>query len=302
MNYTATCLQKFRTLPQAIKDKVGSLKALQKIKILEEKYGVSFSFLVVLVAIGELSLDGIMEYLMKKHNLSEEDAFEARDDLTNEIFSELLIVRNPFVDSIETVEEFFRERLLYLFQNEEDAKNVNEAVLVFLSEDEKFQENIRHLLLENNEKLGVKRITINGTETDQTISNWLRDFIAQHGSEELDELALAKYLTQSPNIKLLNAEEKELVRKLFKTYYNITFFPDSLLDIPVEDWEIIPTLINEEKKKIKPGIKEAEEPTEKEKQVYYLEQSLVNYDPETLEYKVIVQEINRLRRELAVEK
>src|SRR3989339_772390 len=65
-------------------------------------------------------------------------------------------------------------------------------------------------------------------------------FIKQYGSGFFDNVTLSRYITFSENVKKLDENEKNLVKKLLQLYRNLKFFPDSMKDIPVDDWEIVP--------------------------------------------------------------
>ena len=108
---------------------------------------------------------------------------------------------------------------------------------------------------------------------------------------------MAEYLSQSPNIKSLKPEEKELVRKVLKLYRNLAFFPESMDGIALENWEILPLNHNDVKNNLeKENISENPVITERQKTIFDLQKNLTKYPTTSLEYKAIHQEINRLSR------
>jgi len=319
MNYIAKCLEKFRQLPESTKNILGSLEVLTIIKKLEEKYDIKLSFLIVLVAIGEVSLSGISEYLEKKYNFREEDAFELRSELVREVFSLLLINNSEIEISEATVKDIFATKIVEFMNDASKASELNHGIFTLFSQNGALQEELNKIFLNNQEKVATSRITLEGREVSPTITNWLKDFIKFNGSDIFDDLALAQYLSASANAKNLPSDEKELVRKLLKLYRNLAFFPESLENYSIKDWQIIPIDINavnvfsdvlddgELAEKIEPVIAKPvriEETskvkiTENKKEITpfdELKQTLTQYASDSLEYKAVLQEIGRLKK------
>lgn len=317
MNYIAQCLEKFRALPEPIKNRLGGFEVLRNIKKLEEKYDVQLSFLVVLAAIGEISLDGISEYAEKKFGFSEEDAFDLRSDIIREVFSLLLFNdEQPVMSEVELKEEFSKG-IIKLLTDNAAAENINFSIFSLFSKNGALQENLSNILLENQEIITSEHIIIEDREVSPTISNWLKDFIKINGSEMFDELKMAEYLSSSVNAKKLKQAEKDLLRKLFRLYRNLSFFPDSMGSDPIEDWQIIPVdKVEESKKVLKPGVFKdvlddsqpavSKEPslassqtlpqTSSPSPLNELQGALSQYTPGSLEYKAVKQEIEHLKK------
>lgn len=315
MNYIAQCLEKFRALPEPTKNRLGGFEVLQNIKKLEEKYEVQLSFLVVLVAIGEISLDGISEYAEKKYGFSEEDAFDLKSDMIREVFSLLLFNVDQAVMSETALKEEFSKGIIKLLTDNAEAENLNFNIFSLFSKDGTLQETLSNLLLENQETITSERIIIEDKESSPTISNWLKDFIKINGSEMFDELKMAEYLSSSVNAKKLKQSEKDLLRRLFRLYRNLSFFPDSMGNDPIEDWQIIPVdRIETNKKFSKPGVfrdalddsqpiissvsSSAPLNTKKLEDIPLneLQEALTQYAPSSLEYKAVKQEIEHLKK------
>lgn len=298
MNYIAQCLERFRALPEPIKNRLGGVEVLRNIKKLEEKYDVQLSFLVVLVAIGEISLDGISEYAEKKFGFSEEDAFDLRSDMVREIFSLLLFNdEKPVMPEAELKEEFSKG-IVKLLTDNAAADDVNFSIFSLFSKNGALQENLNNILLTNQEIITSGHLVIEDKEAAPTISNWLKDFIRVNGSEMFDELKMAEYLSSSANAKQLKQTEKDLLRKLFRLYRNLSFFPDSMGSDPIEDWQIIPVdKVDDDKKIFKSnGVQDVLADNAPATPLDQLQEALTRYAPGSLEYKAVKQEIERLKK------
>ena len=83
--YLSECLEKFHDLPDQIQDLIGGFDACLLVKKLEDAYNVSLSFSVILVAIGELTIDDLPDYLNLKFKLDKQKGLEIADKLEEEI-------------------------------------------------------------------------------------------------------------------------------------------------------------------------------------------------------------------------
>lgn len=282
---------------------------------MEEKYKVQLSFLVVLVAINEISLDGISEYAEKKYGFSEEDAFDLKSDMIREVFSLLLFNVDQAVMSETSLKEEFVKGIIKLLTDNLEAENLNFNIFSLFSKDGTLQETLSNILLENQETITSEHIIIEDKESSPTISNWLKDFIKINGSEMFDELKMAEYLSSSVNARKLKQSEKDLLRRLFRLYRNLSFFPDSMGNDPIEDWQIIPVdKIEINKKFSRPGafqdVLDDSQPiiplvsslaplnTKKLEDIPLneLQEALTHYASGSLEYKAVKQEIEHLKK------
>lgn len=255
---------------------------------------------------------------IEEENLSNIDVLaEAHDRLVDPLEEKALVL------------EFFRQDLVEILKAEtpEAIKSLNGAVIYLLLNVDIFKTEISNALFENKLILTKNRINLDGKEAVPTIANWLKDFIRINGSEIFNEVVLAQYLGSSSNASRLGQEEKKTVGKLLKLYRNLVFFPESMQDKPLDKWEIIPVDYNEgaENKgamasRVKAGSKTtpvddvlsndraAKTPEgarvktpEAEKLSFgeswpKLEEILQKYTPGSLEYKVIKEEIARLKK------
>jgi hypothetical protein len=141
--------------------------------------------------------------------------------------------------------DLFRDGLVDVLQmsEPEDADYIyhfNMTLISLLIDDEKFKQEMERVLYDNKEELTSNTFVLADREMPPTIGNWIKDFLAREGSAMFDQVVMSKYITDSPNVRRLNPEEKERVRKLIRLYRNLKFFPDSMFDRIIADWEIIP--------------------------------------------------------------
>jgi hypothetical protein len=311
MNYVAQCLEKFRRLPENIKEILGGLDALLVIKKLEDVYNISLSFLVVLVAIGEVSLEDIPGYLKKKYGFSEEDAFDLQNELTRKIFSFVLVAPSVSVISESAAEGILSEGINGLLADSKKAQEFNEGLFGLFSKNGLLPDKLSKNFVNNQERLTSGSILSEGKEVAPTVANWLKDFISVSGSGIFDDLALIQYLSNSSNVKRLDEKDKNLLRRLLRLYRNLVFFPNSMGNLPVEDWEIIPIDKKEDEKKIREDVLAAPSPKatgvrilsaaasplpDKLATLTELEKMLPQYPAASLEHKAVSQEISRFKK------
>lgn len=143
-------------------------------------------------------------------------------------------------------EKVFAERIAAILQStsEEMADILEDYNLVLVNiiandQDKTFTQALASALRSNQEKLTHKEFVLEGKPERPTISHWLKDFIKQHGASIFDNVTLSRYLTNSPNAKILSEAERQILRRLLLVYRNVQFFPES---VPkgAETWDIIP--------------------------------------------------------------
>lgn len=316
--YLAECLEKFHELPEQIQDLIGGFESSIFVKKIEDAYNISLSFAVILVSIGELALEDLPDYLNLKFNLDKSKGEEIADQLEDNIFIPVLdlmiemgglekteigneeekISQIPLPDKKEYILKTFTDDLVVAIKSDSaKIKDFNIALFQIFNEDDSFSDKVEALLYNNQEKLSDHQIILDGHPASPSIANWLKDFIKKYGSDLFDEVVLAEYLSQSPNVKSLKPEEKELVRKVLKLYRNLVFFPQSMDGVAVENWEIVPLDHDVIKTATEPkNITENPVITERQKTIFDLQKNLAKYPANSLEYKAISQEINRLSR------
>ena len=325
-SYLSECLEKFHDLPDHIQDMIGGFEACLELKKIEDAYNVSLSFAVILIAIGELTIDDLPEYLNLKYKIDLKKGEEITDLVDDKIFSQVIDLildadledETSVVEVVDNTRKFGpltemsladkKEFILKTFTSEiipalkaepTRLQDFNIALFQAFNEDEDLEDKVEALLYNNQEKLSDHQIILDNHPASPSIANWLKDFIKKYGSDLFNEVVLAEYLSQSPNIKSLKPEEKELVRKVLKLYRNLVFFPQSMDGISMENWEIFPVNHSEVSKKnvLEPeNLSENPVITERQKTIFDLQKNLTKYPTTSLEYKAIHQEINRLSR------
>ncbi len=255
MNYTLECLEKFEELDFELKEIFGGDKANSLIEELESQFEVDLAFSLILLAINELRISDLAEYLKKKYNLAPEKANLIIKEIEEKIIKladeyilerqEEKIVEN--INIIEIIMSVFAENLLLIFSYpKEDVRNFNIATFAAFNEVEMLEEKVFNAFYNNQELISKEKIIIDDRQKKATVANFLKDFIKTHGSDMPDNLILANYLNSSSNVKKLSEAEKNILNRVLKTYRNLIFFPDSMEGVPMEFWEIIPVRGNNE--------------------------------------------------------
>jgi hypothetical protein len=248
MNYINDCLQQFNNLPENIKSVIGGEKAVQIVDGINKKYKIDVSFLIVLVAIGEIDIDEIPEYIIAKFKLEKISAEEVRNLLVSEIFSTKIAEQKPaIVDNSENVmvadiKNIFSTGLNKIFASSfEDQDELNAKIIYLTAVNENLNEEMLFkILLDSSEQLIETPILLEKKKVVATVSNWMKDFIKNLGTEIFDNVVMTKYLTTSENCKKLNSQDREKVKNLLLLYRNLRFFPISQGDKDPDEWEIIP--------------------------------------------------------------
>lgn len=289
-DYIAECLEKFQDLPKDFKESVGGFEACLKIKKIEDNHGgVPLGFATILVAIGEIEMDKLPEYLKIRFDLSDDQAASIASELDTEVISPALAaiglsVASTTYDPNELAKIFKEGVLAALALDNDSLKLLNVAIFKFLSDDEDREDELAGYLRKNQEVLSKRKISLSDRTAAGTIGNWLSDFISRYGSDKFDEMSMAEYLSSSENIRGLEVSDKEKLRRVLKLYYNLAFFPESMEGIPTEDWEVFPLDVLQI-----PAREELD-------RLSQLRQALPKYIEGSLEYKAIREEISRLEK------
>ena len=174
---------------------------------------------------------------MQLHGLSESDKiledYEKKINHNNETLSTLDIFKNDLAD-------------IFKLSSNQIISELNTGLIYQLKNKSGFKEQLLRVMLNNDEKLTNSVIMLNNSRQAPTISNWLKDFIAKNPAG-MDNIALSNYLVNSKNASLLDDKEKKLLSKLLQLYRNIKGFPQLFLNIPMEQWQIIPIEFSPEK-------------------------------------------------------
>lgn len=327
MNYIAECLEKFQSLNKALKEDLGSGTAYLALKSLEKEFSLSLSFVLILVAVGELEEEDLPEYLQTKFKLKNEQAQNLATRLFAEVYEPALDRQFEMVGGSENsstslrykafdISSVFEGNLInFLKFPPAEVREFNISVFAAIDADPLLEDRLINSLYANKEIISKANIIHDGRELKPTVSNWIKDFVADGGGGLFDGLVLAKYLSSSSNAGKLDEAEKMLLSKILKTYRNLVFFPESMEHVPMELWEVLPVendngirdVLAEDdspnlsmpvtredsdsNKKTEAIVSEAED-----SQLSKLQAALSDYAPTSLEYKVIKQELDRLRQ------
>jgi len=253
MDYFAECLEKFQDLTDNAREAFGGVMTYAILKEIEDKYKVKLSFLVILLAIGELENEDIEEYLILEFKIAPDVAKKIKEELVSRIIDpanlKSLVITEPRSSaSKDDIINLFTKRIVETLKADpEIIAGLNVVIFEMLGDEKDLEDKIISLLYNNNEILTSGMLIYEDREVSPTVANWLKDFIKTNGSETFDELVLAQYLSTSVNAKRLSPDDKDLLRKLLKLYRNLVFFPESMDNIAVEDWQIFPFIKTEKK-------------------------------------------------------
>lgn len=192
----------------------------------------------------------------QKDFVEEEEILELDDQSINysrTTKKPVAIVESNPVQEIQAAKKIFGEKLVDILKfNDSEFRDIMEdynfVLISLLTKQANLKNDLTSALLSNSEPLTSDPFILDQKPQSPTIANWLKDFIKQFGSNNFDDLVLARFITNSPNTKNLNDNERQLVSRLLKTYRNLKFFPASMPENP-EDWEIIPLTKNSEESK-----------------------------------------------------
>ncbi len=279
----------------------------QRIKELEAKYDQNFSqFLIFSISGAFEREDQAINFLVDELEMTVDAAKSAFKDLQIIVIlpvltrvSFLYLNQGNKIFSLEQEKKLAGEIFEFGIINEIKSHpalvyRLNKRLLEIFAKDESFIGELTKIISNNQEQLTGKNLTIDGRTQSGTIANWLKDFISQNGSTIFNNVVLSRYITDSPNTRLLDKEEKELLGKLLTLYRNLKFFPDSMEGESPEDWQIIPISNEEREKNELPRSPLGPPQTPEEKQAKELEKIASQYHEGSLERRAIEEEIRKL--------
>jgi hypothetical protein len=330
--YLAECLEKFYELPELVILEFDNPIYLQIVKDLNNEYGLELSFTVILVAIGELSFQDIEEYLIKRYNLSEDNAKDISNKLNNFYFQPIIDrlsflnqdsnkIKPTLAEEENIILQIFKENLLVELKNHEKIITaLNQRIFALLSRNLTAKKQIEAALLQNQEKITEQSLVINNEKYPGTVTNWLRCFVIEKGADNFNSLSISEFLGLSKNAANLADFDKKVLRSLLNAYRNIKFFPDSMPSDDGTDWAIIPLpeknvsldesidiantqetekIIDPEMQPLKSSIKSDAEPKpanlENINKINQLQLMLKRYESDSLEAQAISEEIAKLK-------
>jgi hypothetical protein len=136
----------------------------------------------------------------------------------------------------------FSDGLLHILRNNDNQTvfDLNGGLVYLLNYDPELKGRLADLIIDSQERISERNISLGEKLVPPTISNWLKDFMQKQGSGNFNNLAISQYLTSSENAKNLGSDEKKLIGNAFQLYRNIKFYPESMKDIAPEQWFIVP--------------------------------------------------------------
>jgi hypothetical protein len=257
MSYFDDCLKKYNELDPKIKNIFGAPEVIKALEELEAEYAIGFDIVVLLVAIDELALEDIAEYLETESEIDAELADEIATKMEDKIFSVIADKLAPILspsgptsllelspkDRKEMVQGLFLNKLAGTLKIDDDPEglfDLNFVIFQAFNDDPNFEDKVIDDFYKNQEVLTTKPFFLNGEKVKASVANWLKDFMRENGSELFSSMTLSKYFISSPNIKVLDENEKALIKRLLKLYRNLVFFPESMEGIPPAEWQLFP--------------------------------------------------------------
>lgn len=124
------------------------------------------------------------------------------------------------------IKDYLTSRLLFIFKRHLPLFGLIVSIIRWYRwEYANILQRYQSYLRENLEVIGLpgKNFIFNNKPGNPTIKNWLDDYIIFSGSpQNLSGLALIKYFSESQNVKLLNLEEINLLKKILRLYNILT--------------------------------------------------------------------------------
>lgn len=164
----------------------------------------------------------------------------------NNIIEEMVKIYEDTIDiksEFQSSENLFRNSVVSILKsnNYENKARLNNSIIMLLNIDEKYKMELENALYGNVQRLTKEEIIVSGKIVEPTVAHWIEDFIKRQGTDMFDSIVISKYVTDSENAKNITPEERKLLIKLLTLYRNLKFFPESLNNVPIESWEIVPT-------------------------------------------------------------
>jgi hypothetical protein len=99
-------------------------------------------------------------------------------------------------------------------------RKLSTVLLVILdyNKRDQYKKSLIQALLNNQEIITSKKISINNQVKNPTVANWLQDYFSVLGTGKVNKLARTQYLVNSVNTKNLSEQERGKVKLLFDLY------------------------------------------------------------------------------------
>lgn len=264
MSYISDSIIRFSKLPASIKDPLGTPDMAQTIQDIEQEYGVDLNLLIILVAIDELRVQDVSEFLQKQQGVGADKAAAVQHELVHKVFKVFISGDLEWLLlTLGGIKQILSSHLRDMLQAEDDLKWEFNSKIGFMlvvgpetgedrgevtiptDRDEQgddaspLRDEFVDILEQSKEVLSKQPIEVRGRRVDATVGNWIKAFLAYERNRQLGSLALSKFVTTTPGAKALSAEERDRLRQILSLYQTIRTFPDSLFGIPVNEWEFV---------------------------------------------------------------
>ncbi len=231
--------------------------------------------------------------ILKKKKVNPEDYDIWVASLENELEKELDLAIDEFDKSLDEINweeesklalEIINSQLVEVFRDYSPMGQAefNRGLALMLINVPEFPKEATKALLLNQEKITSNKIKLNDKIVEPTIANWLKDYNYQFNLSEFSTLNLTKFISSSINCQKLAEKEKSYVARLLQMFLNIKFFPDSLKDQMIENWQIfsLPEVKKEKFSKVinKDIKKEEVVDVSRKVELAGVSQKLANYD------------------------
>lgn len=247
-------LEKFKKLPLEYTLTIDSDWVASAMNKINKKYEIDISYLVIMVSVGDLPADKVVNFLISEFKININQARIISDEINKDIFNPLrkridFINANPQKTILISKEkqiilEIFEKKLVQEIKNNVIIiEAVNQRIFYCLTGDLNFKSEIEKVMHKNQERITGNKIIIDKDEVIPSVDNWIKYFIKDSGTDIFDNIVLSKFISNSRYASVLPDNEKNLLIKVLKTYRNIKFFPESMPNDDVDGmsgWAIIP--------------------------------------------------------------
>lgn len=161
---------------------------------------------------------------------------------------ELVVPVTP-IEEKANLENLFKNNLSMVLsasaKENEFVEDLDLEIIGFLIDDDKFKNFLESALVGSEELLTTQPLIVGGQNVQPTTANWLKDFLKNSTGADFN-LNLTEYWSKSGNVKVLSEEENKKLNNLFHLYHNLHYWPESVVSLPVDQWQIIPYQREEE--------------------------------------------------------
>ncbi|MBU1118630.1 hypothetical protein KKH43_01975 [Patescibacteria group bacterium] len=101
-------------------------------------------------------------------------------------------------------------------------------------------ESVRKRVMRCKEELGKNPITLDGKKVKSTVENWIKDYTNEVGTGKKIVTIIRKYLTSSPNVRLLSQWDRKVLSRALRYYELLKLRINDVgcLGINMTDWDV----------------------------------------------------------------